>query len=375
MDLNKKSEGSLSPKKISSTAVLALVLLAVSLLVIFSHGETSLSRYMPLVLVVTLVLFLDDVYLKGAGLRMILTPVLGLSLTFILWGVSGLFLDLSDLVPLGILAVAGSFLCSMAIFSGIVRNNSRELLWKGVSLPVLVLTVSSVSSVFLFATKDGKTPPGGFPTILAGVFLLIVFVCMEHMIPEDEEQPSPLVDGNPSKAEPEPAPKPSQPVSRTIPDEEYFMDVKKLANLVERIVTYLVAGDKYLNPDMDVNTICRDLQTNKTYVYKAVTMFSGDNLSHFIRRLRHKYVITKLRSDRSLLAKDCWKEAGFRSYRAFLHVFREFENMSPAEWRAREDGYTGQKSPDEVLANVNAGLDAVSKKVPTGDDESMDKEE
>ena len=147
MDLNKKSEGSHSPKKISPTAVLALVLLAVSLIVIFSHDGTSLSRYMPLVLVLTLVLFLDDVYLKGAGLRMILTPVLGLSLTFILWGVSGLFLDLSDLVPLGILAVAGSFLCSMAIFSGTVQYDSRELLWRGVSLEGSVIAGAGSDSV------------------------------------------------------------------------------------------------------------------------------------------------------------------------------------------------------------------------------------
>ena len=94
MNLNKSSGVRALMKKISPVATLSGLLPVIAIFLGFTDGSSGYFRYLPIVIVAALVMVLELSYLKGRGIQIILTPVLGLSIAFILWGTAGLLIDL-----------------------------------------------------------------------------------------------------------------------------------------------------------------------------------------------------------------------------------------------------------------------------------------
>ena len=241
MNLNKSKGVHALVKKIVPVAAFSCLLPVVTIFLGFADGSGDYLRYLPLVIVAALVMALELSYLKGKGSQIVLTPVLGLSIAFILWGTAGLLIDLSVLVPLGILTLAGTFLSSLLVAYGPGDGEKKS------SLPVLFLTVMSTSSVFLISFEKGVSPVTGTPAIIAGLSLLVLFACVkraslsEGTSEEKVKNPSLVSEEEEEEEEEEIEGKKEEDLFKGLTRKEVF----SLSGVYHQVVNYVVVQQRF----------------------------------------------------------------------------------------------------------------------------------
>lgn len=89
-----------------------------------------------------------------------------------------------------------------------------------------------------------------------------------------------------------------------------------------------------LDKDLSLQTLAEQVFLNKTYFCTLFKEVTGQNISLFIRKERMRQA-ERLLSGSDMLIEDIAKRCGFKSPAYFSTVFREFFNMQPSEYRAR----------------------------------------
>lgn len=109
--------------------------------------------------------------------------------------------------------------------------------------------------------------------------------------------------------------------------------------LYVRLVTYMEKSKPYLNPELKMDDVARDLYSNRVYLSRAIKLGSEKNYCQFINSYRVAYAVDCLKRDPHLRMNQVADKSGFRSGAAFNVAFRAEMDMSPGEWaRAYREG-------------------------------------
>lgn len=107
-------------------------------------------------------------------------------------------------------------------------------------------------------------------------------------------------------------------------------------NIYDRVIDYFDEYRPYLNNELTINDIVNVLYTNKVYISKAISAFTGRNFCQFVNYYRITYAVELFRQDTSLKIVEVASRSGFNSSVSFSMAFRLYMGEKPSDWFRRE---------------------------------------
>jgi AraC-like DNA-binding protein len=115
------------------------------------------------------------------------------------------------------------------------------------------------------------------------------------------------------------------PVQLTKPDQP----------LIDKLVGYMTAKKPYLNPELSLNTLAKELKISRGQLSQLINDGLGENFYDFINKYRVEEV-KKLMADPEMAHFNLLGlafEAGFKSKSTFNLIFKRFTGLTPTEYR------------------------------------------
>ncbi len=107
--------------------------------------------------------------------------------------------------------------------------------------------------------------------------------------------------------------------------------------LYRQITLYFENKTPWKNPDFSIQDLAIKLNTNTTYISRAVNYSSGMNFKTFVNKYRIDYIKNELLSDHVKKRYSLfyiYTSAGFRHQSTFNKAFKQIESMTPSEYIA-----------------------------------------
>ena len=106
--------------------------------------------------------------------------------------------------------------------------------------------------------------------------------------------------------------------------------------IYDRVVAYFESEMPYLRGDLTINDLVRVLYSNKLYISKAISHFTGRNFCQFVNYYRVSYSIERFRANPELKVLELSSLSGFNSMVSYTMAFRLFMGETPSEWCKKE---------------------------------------
>lgn len=106
--------------------------------------------------------------------------------------------------------------------------------------------------------------------------------------------------------------------------------------LYGRIQTLFEEEKPYLNGNLTINDIVSSVFSNKVYISRAISMYSGRNFCQYVNYHRVMYSIEYFRMHPETKMADLWPHCGFNSAVSFNMSFRLFMGENPSDWCRKE---------------------------------------
>ncbi len=119
-------------------------------------------------------------------------------------------------------------------------------------------------------------------------------------------------------------------------DSSNIEDVYK--ELYERIVAYFEVKKPYLDNELTINMLVKDIYSNKLYISRAISQFTGRNFCQFVNYYRVMHSVESFRENPDLKVHELASLSGFNSLVSFNMAFRLFMGVNPSEWCRKERG-------------------------------------
>ena len=117
-------------------------------------------------------------------------------------------------------------------------------------------------------------------------------------------------------------------------------DSSKIDDIYKDIYTRLVAlfeTDKpYLNSELTIQDIVKVTFTNKLYISRAISQFTGRNFCQFVNYYRVLHSIQLFRDNPDLKVIELATRSGFNSNVSYSMAFRLYMSELPSDWCRRE---------------------------------------
>lgn len=99
-------------------------------------------------------------------------------------------------------------------------------------------------------------------------------------------------------------------------------------------ITSLIEGRKlFLEKDLKISDIARELGTNATYISACINGQLGVSFPEFIARYRIEHAQKLMLEHPETPFVEIWEESGFNNEKTFFRCFRAQTGMTPAEWK------------------------------------------
>ena len=98
--------------------------------------------------------------------------------------------------------------------------------------------------------------------------------------------------------------------------------------------SYFIDGKAYLDPDMTVEKVCSEMQTNRTYISQLLNKEFGMSFRDLLCRCRVDYSKRLMKEQPNLSFDDVAKQSGFKSSSQFSKKFKEMETLAPSRWKS-----------------------------------------
>ena len=115
---------------------------------------------------------------------------------------------------------------------------------------------------------------------------------------------------------------------------EFAITSTKFEELYDEIERYFEEKQPYQNPDFNIQQLAADLNSNVTYISKALNQKNGSNFKTFLNNYRINEVKRNLnnKEHEKFTLKHIYNKAGFIHQSTFNRVFREVEGVTPSEY-------------------------------------------
>ena len=106
--------------------------------------------------------------------------------------------------------------------------------------------------------------------------------------------------------------------------------------LYDRIVEYFEQEKPFLDNRLTINDVVRVVFSNKVYISRAISQFTGRNFCQFVNYYRISYSKECFRTNPDLKVSNLAELSGFNSVVSYNMAFRLFMNENPSDWCRKE---------------------------------------
>ena len=107
-------------------------------------------------------------------------------------------------------------------------------------------------------------------------------------------------------------------------------------DIYERVQEYFEAEKPFLNGDLTINDIVAVVFTNKLYISRAISQYTGRNFCQYVNYHRVMYSVECFRRNPELKIAELWPMCGFNTIVSFNMAFRLFMGENPSDWCRKE---------------------------------------
>lgn len=107
-------------------------------------------------------------------------------------------------------------------------------------------------------------------------------------------------------------------------------------DIYERVVAYFETEKPFLDNGLTINDLSRVLYSNKLYISRAISQFTGRNFCQFVNYYRVTYSMELFRKNHELKIHELACGCGFNSDVSYNMAFRLFMGETPGEWCRKE---------------------------------------
>lgn len=122
----------------------------------------------------------------------------------------------------------------------------------------------------------------------------------------------------------------SQIEVQTMPRDDIYRDI------YDRIVDYFESEKPFLNNELTINDIVRYVYSNKLYISRAISQYTGRNFCQFVNYYRVIYSMECFRNNPDLRISELAERSGFNTPVSYNMAFRLFMNENPSDWCRKE---------------------------------------
>lgn len=103
--------------------------------------------------------------------------------------------------------------------------------------------------------------------------------------------------------------------------------------LADKIVVLLHDERMYQQPDLKITDLASALNTNRQYIYQAISSELNTNFSDLVNTMRIEYAMRLLLQDADISKSDLIVKSGYTSESSFYRNFKKVTGKTPAEWK------------------------------------------
>lgn len=107
-------------------------------------------------------------------------------------------------------------------------------------------------------------------------------------------------------------------------------------DIYERVVLLFEMEKPFLKGELTINDIVKVVFSNKVYISRAISHYTGRNFRQFVNYHRVMYSMELFRSRPDLKVAELSALSGFNTVVSFTMAFRLFVNETPSEWCRKE---------------------------------------
>ena len=107
-------------------------------------------------------------------------------------------------------------------------------------------------------------------------------------------------------------------------------------DIYTRLVTLFETDKPYLNSELTIQDIVKVTFTNKLYISRAISQFTGRNFCQFVNYYRVLHSIQLFRDNPDLKVIELATRSGFNSNVSYSMAFRLYMSELPSDWCRRE---------------------------------------
>lgn len=102
--------------------------------------------------------------------------------------------------------------------------------------------------------------------------------------------------------------------------------------LYERLERYMMEEEPYLDEDLTISSLAREMFTNKTSLSKAINLKSGKHFCAYVNEYRIRYSLKIMKRDCRVKVVELAVMSGFHSVASFNMAFRLYTGETPSEY-------------------------------------------
>lgn len=109
-------------------------------------------------------------------------------------------------------------------------------------------------------------------------------------------------------------------------------------DIYERVVAYFEREKPFLDSELTINDLVKVLYSNKLYISRSISQFTGRNFCQFVNYYRIKYSTECFKANHDLKIHEMSSMSGFNSIVSFNMAFRLYMGENPSDWCRKEKG-------------------------------------
>ena len=107
-------------------------------------------------------------------------------------------------------------------------------------------------------------------------------------------------------------------------------------DIYSRLVNLFETEKVYLNSELTMNDVVKIIFTNKLYISRAISQFTGKNFCQFVNYYRVSHSIELFRDNPDLKVVELASQSGFNSTVSYSMAFRLYMSECPSDWCRKE---------------------------------------
>ena len=266
---------------------------------------------------------------ENSRMKKVMIYILGAGILWISWrmiSLSDIFSEMGDWPTDVFMAMNVVFLVAMLVYGFVYRlRDLRSVMKAGTSWTIVCLITDVIYVIAVFLVAAFWLVEIRFMSFLAvvGVYAALCFRIMtDSVFVFWRRQETLIVE--------------SMKVTSvtTAVDESRIDDIYK--DLYERVLAYFETEKPYLDGELTINDLVKRLYSNKLYISRAISQFTGRNFCQFVNYYRVIHSIECFRNNPDHKIHELASMSGFNSIVSYNMAFRLFMGENPSEWCRKE---------------------------------------